>query len=131
MQRISHKGLEGAGRKNQKRCIIELLHNAKKKDEDRLRDYWENLSPEEARKSLAMRDVAVTNQKDKAVQLPLIEKLHMEVRSFHDEELGRKTKTKIPVERLPFKRADSHTTSTMSSVVTPLDAPMPSDVQRL
>jgi len=102
MQVLSKDGLKGAVGAKQTRCIVRTIHNAVAATETQLRTSWENASPEDVEIALNRPDVAVTNKKDKRVQLPLIRKLNKKVLDHHADGFARSTRMVKGVERLPL-----------------------------
>ena len=71
---ITEAGL-GAAPEGERRCVIKCLHNAPESFSEALTSMWAQKTAEQAHEILTKPDVTVTNQKDKDVQLPKLQKL--------------------------------------------------------
>jgi len=94
MQACSSDGLKPAA-EHSRRCQIRCIHSAEQgKDDKKMTELWAQRKPAEAHELLKARDVAVTNQTDKDLWLPLIFELDVAVKSAftlsHAEDLRAK-----------------------------------------
>ena len=90
MQTPTIYGLRGSDDLNFRSCIIRCMYSALPQDADKLREAWgkAKVTPEEARKQLEMRDVAVTNKKDKTTQLDKLIRLNHKVKTYNSDDVG-------------------------------------------
>jgi len=81
MQSCSQHGLQPAP-SDKRRCQISCIHSAEPgKDDKKMMELWAQRKPAEAHELLKARDVAVTNQTDKDLWLPLIFQLDAAVKN--------------------------------------------------
>jgi len=81
MQSCSQQGLQPAPN-HKRRCQISCIHSAEPgKDDKKMMELWAQRKPAEAHELLKARDVAVTNQTDKDLWLPLIFELDKAVKN--------------------------------------------------
>ena len=72
-QEVDSNGVLRCASEDNRRCMIECIHNANKYTKLQLIEMWSNKTPEEAYNILKSEDVSVTNTKDKELQLPRIQ----------------------------------------------------------
>jgi len=88
LRKVTMAGLDSAP-VAERRCVVRCIHNADPEfDAPKLFKMWANKTAAEAHAILERPDVTVTNQSDKAVQLPKLKSLDVFARRVFKEEKG-------------------------------------------